>query len=446
MRRASLPRAVVKTRLKRLAFVRLQCCLLRACGASLCAAIALLGACNSASNRRPTPVADLASSFGAQAAFQDIRERWQRATPAERLALEPQLRVFRTRYPGDPLARTAGAYLGFIALQRGDLASAQAAADALMSGPEGNSRDLGVVLKGAVQLGTGHAEAALETLSPMDGKLLDDFAQELLYETSVRAAVKARSWFEAVAYMNEWLHASEGESGRTHALIAQLLASFPDEALAIAAATIQDSPARDTWDRGLQQLLAQRLALVAVQKADPQLARRAIESSRTAELHEQVQNLAHLAASGEQLARVDGTKVGLVLSTHSALARERSAEALGGAMHALQGQRELITRESKGPRDTQAFDQLAAAGASIVIAGYDAASASTAATYAEAHGLAVLVLAWPDPWPESLRFAAVLGANDTELANLSQAAAEQAHRPKLARIVAEGEPDALQGS
>ena len=74
----------------------------------------------------PKPVAALASSPAAAAVFQAIRDAWSdqdRTTPA---ALRAMLEQFLARFPGEGLAPLAQSALALVAMNQGDLKTADA--------------------------------------------------------------------------------------------------------------------------------------------------------------------------------------------------------------------------------------------------------------------------------------------------------------------------------
>src|SRR5688500_1424567 len=74
-----------------------------------CASFAVLRCGGAVSDVRErgdeTPVALLASSPVAQTELRNLTKRFEHATPAQRVALEPELLRFQQKYPSEPASR-----------------------------------------------------------------------------------------------------------------------------------------------------------------------------------------------------------------------------------------------------------------------------------------------------------------------------------------------------
>ena len=415
------------------------------------------GGCSGSKGAKGDPVPTLAQSLDAQLAFQDIRSRWVLATRSERAALEPKVRAFRQRFAHDPVARVADAYLAFIALDRGDVEGARAAARHVRAGDPGNTRDLGVLIDGAALLRAGKPEAALERLEPLVGKMIDGFAQDLLHETVVAAAVDAHRWFQAVVYMNEWLRmADEQDKPSIRARLDTLFEKFPPNTLEASLRTVQNERDRDQWETELRASLATRLATIAMERGDPNLARSVLESSQLEDdLGDAGAGLAVLATSGGWSPRIIGARVGMLAQTGEAV-RDRSADVIAGALEVFRPGRSrdiepgapgpqppaLITRDVGEEADVHAaLDELAYEGAAVIIAGLDAKSAQAAAAYAETQSIPVVLLITPQQPRAGSRFTFVAGVEDTSwlAASATMEAARKAGHAHPLRIAA-GQP------
>jgi hypothetical protein len=412
--------------------------ILTVAAASVAALLATALACSRSGPGSPTPVPTLATSERAQRDWQDLRHRWLLLEGRERLALEPRMRQFRSRFSADPTSRLADVHLGWLAVERGDYAAARAAGLAARGGPAGTTQDLGRLVEGAVLCKTGRPEAALDLLTPLVGKLIDPWAQDLLSEQLVDATVQARRWFEAVAYMDAWLAPSEQDRDAARAKVASQLARFPADTLVVALRAMRAASGHGGYGDEIRAAISAQL----LARSDPGLARSVIETSGSIEaLGDAGVGLAQLASSGGGAPRVAGSTVGFVLLSGEAQARERSAEALEGLLdvlgpsqagpepgaHAREGAR-LVTREHAGAVTTLGgtLAQLAHDGAAVVVAGVDAGSAEAASAFAESTSWPLIVLSAPPALSEAARLTFVLGEDDAGLARRTRAAAASA--------------------
>jgi hypothetical protein len=416
---------------------------------------AALGMLSCTGTQALQPVPSLARSIDAQSSFQLIRERWMLSTWEERAGLEPQLEAFRHRYPSDPLARLAEAYLALLALQRDERPKAMALARRVRSGPAGNTRDLGTLVDGASLARAGEPEAALQLLDPLVGKMIDTFAQDLLHETVVTTAVHAHRWYQAVVYMNEWIRSTnEAELPAVRERLEALLVEFPPAALETALRAMGAARQGDIWERELREAIAARLAKVALDRSDPNLARSVLETSRTIVAGDELGTLAQLATSGGRAPRIVSARVGWVAETASRSLGGRSAQAVAGALEVFKPEHTLdlpsgqpgvdppvLILRDVGPDGSrqEALDDLVHQGVSLIVGGYDPTGAAELAAYAEAHSLAAVLLVAPVPAPANPRFSFVLGEPDPTWTTTASHASSQVDPETSARI-AVGEP------
>jgi len=426
----------------------------RAVFAAILGAAAIGAACSGSSQRSETPVASLAQSEQSQQAFQLIRQRWALATPHERLALEPELQEFRARFPTDPLTRVANVYLAWIALERGDLDTATRLADNVSKGPAGNTRDMAVLVIAAVRCRQGKPEAALDLLTPLVGKLLDPFSQEVMHAQLIDATIQARRWFEALAYMDDWLRSAEPhDRGAIRARLAVMMAGLPPDALELALRTMRGTRQRGGWSEDTRSLVAEQLSRIALGRSDPALARTVIETPGALEtLGDAGDTLAQLASSGGLAPRVLDSTIGLVLPARNDLLRARAAEVVSGALEvfgpagsttdadggsgiAPSESPALITRDH---RDIAApsrapFDELAHEGAALIVAGFDADGALLASRFAESEAVPVILLHAPSEPLKDPKYTFVVGEGEDAIAAALTEAASRGGR-KAARI------------
>lgn len=367
-------------------------------------------ACGGRAAREAAPTAVLAESLSAQERYRALRAAWLERPRAERAGLEAEFREFARRFASDPLARGARAHLAWIAVEKGELAAARALADEVAVGSRGTLRDFGDVLAAAATRRQGDAAGALARLAPLVGKIIDPQARELYAEEIVGAAMDAGRHFEAVAYMDLWLRSTDddGRDAVRHAVEAEL-ARVPIEALEAVLRAMREGESQGGYGDETRRLVASRLAALALERSDARLARRLLDASRAAPVARR-EDLADLASAGGA-ARVEGRVVGLVLALGSREQRERTAAVLSGVVAALglpgeQGASadgvRLATRDDGGdPTRTAArLDELAALGASVVVAGIDAAQATAAVAHL-ANGSLPAVLVEPPSEPAS---------------------------------------------
>ena len=417
---------------------------------------AALGMLSCTSTPASQPVPSLARSIDAQSSFQLIRERWLLSTWEEREGLAPALDAFRHRHPSDPLARLAEAYLALLALQRDDRPKAMALARRVRRGPAGNTRDLGTLVDGASLARAGEPEAALQLLDPLVGKMIDTFAQDLLHETVVTTAVHAHRWYQAVVYMNEWIRsANEADLPAVRERLEALLVEFPPAALETALRAMGAARQGDIWERELREALAMRLAKVAMDRSDPNLARSVLETSRTIVAGDELGTLAQLATSGGRAPRIVSARVGWVAETASRSLGGRSAQAVAGALEVFKPERTLdlgsgqpavdppvmILRDvSPDGSRQEVLDDLVHEGVSLIVGGYDPTGAAELAAYAEAHSLVAVLLVAPVPAPANPRFAFVLGEPEPAWTNPTASHASSQVDPEKSARIAVGEP------
>src|SRR6185295_15243948 len=129
------------------------------------------------------------------------------------------------------------------------------------------------------------------------------------------------------------------------------------------------------------------------------LARRLVESATTSQaLGEAAEGLEELASSGGA-ATVEGRTIGLLVSTGQSHLGAHAAEVLTGVVDALRlagdvsDHVRLATRDERDTKRTElALLALASQGASILVAGYDAAQADIAAKFAVRTRIPVILL------------------------------------------------------
>jgi hypothetical protein len=370
--------------------------------------------------------------------------------------LEQRLQSFIERYDSDPLRRVARAYVALILIERGKPQDARSTVKAIRSGHAGNTQDLATLVEGAALSREGQYEAAIQVLMPLCGKMLDGFAQTLSQEVLVEASVGAHRWFEAVAYMDQWLRlvdAADREAVRKR--VDELLAKFPSDALLYSFLAIQNSAGSRVYGKGIRVAIADRLTKLAASGADPSLTQGVVQATKSGgSLGEAGTYFFRLATLGAAAPRVSGATLGIAAPQYSNMLRERSSEAVSGVVSVVgPSSGTSVSDERAGlvpvegvatviqevkvddPKAMQqAMRDLLRDGASLIIAGFDEASAKAAAAFAEANSVPVLLLSSPGQVADGARFSFVLGTSDEERDAVIVQAAQAAQKRIFAQV------------
>ena len=372
-------------------------------------------ACRHAGPSETRPVASLAGSRSAQEAFHPIRRAFVAGDARDRALLEGRIEWFIVAFPDDALVPLAKVYLALIAVDQGNLERAERLVRQVQAGPSGNTRDLAELAEGSIWYARNEPALALDHFLPLVGKLIDPYARILLDQRMVAAAIAAKSWYEAIAYMDLWLRDSqEDELNGSRLQVRKSLEQIPSDVLERMLKTMQDEHAGAGYGGEIKKALVARLAVVALEKQDTGLARRLMESSgSTPALGEAAEGLEELASSGGA-PTIEGRTVGLLMSTgtaeRAAEVAERAADVLTGAVVVLRpaaggappahggadaaASVRLLTRDERDPKRTElAMTALASQGAAVIIAGFEPDQAQVAAAFSRRTGVPVLLLA-----------------------------------------------------
>ena len=238
-----------------------------------------LGGCgaHAASETAPTP--SLSRSREAQAAFRPLRQRFVAEAGSERDRLEPALSAFVATFPKDGHGPAGQGLPGpHRRSPRRSAAGARASGSARPSGPSGTTKDLARAGRRGDPLASATCRAKRSSISlPLVGKLIDPYARILLDECIVMAALGARRWYEAVAYMDLRLRdAQDEDSGGRANQIRRALDAVPHEALELMLQTMQRNPSATGYGPEIRKLVIARLAAVAIEQQDTELARRLV--------------------------------------------------------------------------------------------------------------------------------------------------------------------------
>jgi hypothetical protein len=368
---------------------------------------ALAGGCGGGSAQR-RPVASVASSKEAAAAFAPLRDAWS-PDPKDRSALEPKLVAFVARFPNDGLTPLVRTYLAFALIDMGDLKEASVQLARLDGLPAGSTDDLAEIARAKLLRIRGQPGAAFERVRALVGKLVDPVSRAILNEEISLAAVEAKRDYEAIAYMDAWLrNASEEDHDTVKDEVTAAIAKEPDAVLQNALRAMRTGGAASGYGREIQRIVSERLGAVALARNDSDLARWLVsgETSAAPLLGTDEGALGELATTKRGLANVDGRTIGLVLPTGSTDLRDEAAAIMRGVAWALdlprsdpsKGDRtKLATRDDGGDanRVEPTMSELAGEGAALIVAALDPVSAERAVKWGEANDVTVIALAVP---------------------------------------------------
>jgi hypothetical protein len=428
---------------------------------------------------QPKPVAALASSVRAATAFDSIRQAWadpEHTTPA---ALRAMLEHFIADFPDDGLMPRARIALSIVAMTQGDVATADLQLGLTERVPPGTTHDLWTIAYARRLRLNDAAEAALAMLRPLLGKNVDPMARLVFEEDLTLSALATHRDYEAISYMDAWLRASaEEEKESTVTAVTAIVGKLPKDVLVGALQAMRAQ--RESFGYGveIERILAGRLVEIATSSGDAKLARMLLDpdAGSIVAAGDAAIELGELATSRRGLNVVAGRTIGLLLPTDSPGLRDEAADVLRGVMWSLglpRGVRgraptprppgadaaapraacapeapapdlgeprpeldlRLITRDDSGSPDRTepSLDELAGAGAAVVIAALDGPTALRALRWSEARGMPLIALVPPetgDEAPDSRSFGFVLGeARANVLAALVRAAPSLGTQP-----------------
>jgi hypothetical protein len=452
-----------------------------------------MGACGGSSS--PTkPTAALASTPAAALAFEGIRDGWRDPEHLPPGVLRAELEQFLVEHPKDGLAPLARVMLALVALKQGDFPTADRELARGSKLPPGSTRDLWTVaLARRARLG-GEPERALDLLRPLVGKNVDPLDRTEFQDELVLATLATHREYEAISYMDAWLRASsEEEKAKTIAAVTAVVEKLPRDVLVSSLQAMRTQRASFGYGVEIERILAQRLVALATTSGDAELARMLLDPDAGALVvaGDAGAELGELATSRRGLNVVEGRTIGLLLPTESPGLRDESADVLRGVMWALglprgvralatsgatgkvapapggatvlrpqcapleaapaleeptpDEQVRLVTRDDAGSADRTevSLDELAGEGASIIVAGIDAQTSTRALRWAEAHGVAVVVLVPPDEAVPTRAAGFVLGEPRRQVIEALGRAAPSLATESVAAVVDESELAAL---
>ncbi|MEI9941446.1 MAG: hypothetical protein WDO69_29860 [Pseudomonadota bacterium] len=413
-----------------------------------------LTACRHSQSEIGLPEASLSASGDAQTSFRNLRAAWFSGSTNERRKLEPELRRFLTRFPGEEPSDMVRVLLAFDCVSRGALQEARVLI-AQVRVSVGAVHDFSRVAEAYALLRESKPDAAWGVLEPLAGKIVDSDERLLFSELRLRAAASARSFTHAVQAAEELLTEAPSEgraaleelvreqfqpAGKSDLVesLASLEHAQPDES--------QSAQVRE-W---LRKLLRERLIAIAVREKDAALARSLLDTAPAAlRASATGSELVGIAGGVQSRPLISGRAIGVVLSLGSADLRRRSASLAAGITRGLgsptalpgPGAVQLITQDDGGDGAgiAPALRALAAEGAAILVAGLDGPSADIAARFAEENAIPMLLVEPPETLVGPFSSSFVLG----ESSNSEQAVidAELSRRGflRIARVGQNGE-------
>lgn len=425
------------------------------------------------------PVATLASSVRSGAAFESIRTAWgspEHTTPA---VLRTMIERFLIDFPEDGLVPLARIALALVAMNQGDFNTADVEIGLTEDLPPGTAHDLWTIACARRLRLHDSPEPALALLRPLLGKNVDPLARQVFEEDLTLSALATHRDYEAISYMDAWLRASsEEDKDEVVKAVTGIVAKLPRDVLVGSLQAMRVQRENLGYGVEIERILGGRLVDIATSSGDVKLARLLVDpdAGSIVATGDAAVALGELATSRWGLNVVSGRTIGLLLPTESPGLRDEAADVLRGVMWALglpRGVRgpigapraadvdagaprascaplapapdpgeprpdvdvRLVSRDDSGDPDRTevALDELAGAGAAIVLAALDSATAKRAFQWSEAHGMPLIALVPPDEGdlpanPHSFQFLLGEGRADV-LAALVRAAPSLAVNP-----------------
>lgn len=356
--------------------------------------------CKKAGQEGPRPA--VAGSIEAQDELRGLEEQWELRSHIARKELRPDLQRFIEEYQADPSVARARVMLAQIALYDRRYDAAEEIVQPLIDGFPGVARDEAVVILAAIDNRRGDHQKALARLAPLEGKLLTRESRDQYSRERTSAAMAERRWRLTVAAMTAWLVESGADSAHVKEWISSAIVNVPSRALA---RLLADWPAESRDPREarardwIHRLVIEHLAQEALRAQDAQLATDLLEHSPPwLRAGESGDKLAVLATLAQKEAQIVGRAVGVVLGGESVREQRRSVRVALGLMRGLRGDEgkavKFLAAENRGSLSA-ALGTLSSLGASVLVAGVDAAGAQEAISFAETRKVPVVVMNEP---------------------------------------------------
>ena len=370
------------------------------------------------------PEATLSARADAQSTFRPLRAAWFSGSTLERRRLEPELRSFLARFPADEQSDMVRVLLAFDCVSRGALLEARVLV-AQVREHVGSVRDFSRVATAYALLRESKTDTAWAVLEPLAGKIIDSDERLVFSELRLRVATSARHFGRAVKAAEELLAEAPVETQSSlEATVRELFRPAPKAELVSILTSLEhdvkDDSATSQAREWLRKMLRERLVAIAVREKDAALARSLLDSAPAAlRASESGSALVGIAGDGQGLPSIVGRSVGVALSLGDPELRRRSANLVAGLAHGLglpdalsqPGAVRLVSQDDAGASagTNEALRELSAEGATIMIAGFDGASADIAARFAEENAIPVLLVQEPETLAGPFQFAYVLG-------------------------------------
>jgi hypothetical protein len=388
------------------------------------------------------PQATLSANPEAGAALAELRDAFEHEPHEAPLA--KRFVDFIAKFPKDASTSLARLHLAHVLLDMKDNAGARLLLSNVTEPPPGNAHDFWLAVRARLLRVDQKADEALAILQPLVGTTVDLPLRSILLEEVAVASIDARRSLEAVGYLDGWLravppHAHKAAHERVREQLGRVDASVLEQTL-----EAMQGEGGGGYSTELQKLVAEALAKDALDKQDTHLAQKLIDGSLGKYLTGSTvgQDLRDLATSLRGARAVVARTIGLVLPTDTPELRDEAADAARGAAFALglprsqsddDGTR-LVTRADSTTTLDASLEELAGAGAAVILAGFDEASAERACRWSEANGLTVITLA--SPQTPGTKFCFVAGearrtSIDLLVAELEKRGAAARKRPKV---------------
>ena len=388
---------------------------------------------------REVPVASLSESTDAERAFDGVRDAWERydqvhddwhavAGPSpgdggapgltvgaaaadshgEGARLRRLLDSFLAAFPGDGLAPVARAYLAFVEMEQASWEEARADVHRLAALPEGSTRNLVSIAEARLLRHDHRPDAALDLLRPLVGKVVDPIARVLFLEEIALDAVDAKRDYEALAYLDAWLRGvGEDKREAVRTSVEGWIAALPPRVLEDTYRAMRQSREESGYGGEMERLVGVRLANVAVERGDSELARWLVDPNAGTFIGGDAgSEIAELATSLRGIDSVAGRTLGVLLPASSPSLRDLAAATMRGVAWALDLPRvdpfaadgvRLISEDDGGDAATadRALEELVGQGAAVIVAGFDAQGASRALAWGAARHVPIMTVATP---------------------------------------------------
>jgi len=407
------------------------------------ALIIAAAACGGASANAPQ--ATLSANPEAGHALAELRDAFEHEV--HDAALVKRFRDFIAKYPKDASTSLARLHLAHVLLDMKDDAGARQELASVPEPPPGNAHDFWLAVRARLLRVDHKADEALKILQPLVGTTVDLPLRSILLEEIAQTSIDAKRALEAVGYLDGWLRAVPPHAHRAaHERVREQLQRV-DVAVLEQTLDAMQMEGGGGYSAELQKLVAEALAKDALDKQDTRLAQKLIDGSLGKYLTGSTvgQDLRDLATSLRGARVVVARTIGLVLPTDTPELRDEAADAARGAAFALglprsqsddDGTR-LVTRADATTSLDASLEELAGAGAAVILAGFDEASAERACRWSEANGLAVITFAAPQT--PATKFCFVAGearrtSIDLLVAELEKRAAAAKKRPKVVPV------------